>query len=244
MLFMFFDRDFFASLFNPSFIKPVTTEETTIVDTATEAETKPLTGMISDKANVNSAPKQGENRYNYVNPDMEQSPYQKSVSGKTVKDSSRKSASGEDSVQLDTIKGNPEASTTGGDYHTSYFDPQSPPDVEMDNNGDMSLATIPEAFASYFLAMEKKVGENWQKFFPIFQFYQGLIKSGDVVVTFWVDDKGNILNPTVIKSYGYSILDEAFLNAVIYSKNFGPLPVSVNKGRPVKVDFKFIYLSR
>ena len=200
--------------------------------------------MISDKANVNSAPKQGANRYNYVNPYMEQSPSQKSASGKTVKDSSQKSATGEDSVQLDTIKGNPAVNTPGGDYHTSYFDPESPPDVEMDNNGDMSLATIPEAFASYFLAMQKKVGENWQKFFPVFQYYQGLIKTGDVVVTFGVDGKGNIINPTVIKSYGYSIIDDACLNAIIYSKNFGPLPVSVNKGRPVKVDFKFIYLSK
>lgn len=240
-----FDKDFLYSLFNPAYVKVQETEETTIVDTDTQSDEKPLKGMISDKPNINSSPVTGDNRYNLLNPDMRTSPYRENESGKDARESPKKSDSGDDSIQLEQLKGNNTRPLDSGDYHTTYFDPDQPPDVEMDNLGDVSLATLPESFAAYFLGMEKKVGDNWQRFFPIFQFYEGIIKSGDVVVSFWVDDDGNILNPVVKKSYGYSILDESCVNAVYYSKNFGPLPADIRKGgRPIKVDFKFIYTTK
>ncbi len=239
-----FDKDFLVSMFNPVILRPQESEETTIVDTITESETKPLKGVVSDKPNINSAEKLGEDKYNFLNPDMKLSPYQGNNSGKSIVDSSKKNASGEDSIQLERLKGRNTMPLDSGDYHTTYFDPDKPPDVEMDNLGDISLATIPESYAPYFLSMEKKVGEKWQMFFPIFQFYEGIIKSGEVVVSFWVDENGNVINPVVKRSYGYSILDSACVNAIYYSKNFGPLPESIRKNKIIKVDFKFIYTSR
>ncbi len=244
LIFISVDKDFLVSLLNPSVLKQEISEEATIVDTVTESATKPLAGMISDKPNINSSPKQGADIYNYLNPDMKASTYQKNQSGKNDNNAAKKNDNGEESARNDTLKGNNTTPIEGGDYHTSFFDPDQPPDVEMNNNGDVSLATIPESFASYFIAMEKKVGENWQRFFPIFQFYEGIIKSGDVVISFWVDENGNVLNPIVKKSYGYSILDEACRNAVFYSRNFGPLPASIKKNKYIKVDFKFIYTSK
>ncbi len=114
----------------------------------------------------------------------------------------------------------------------------------MSSEGDISLATIPQEFAIYFLNMRKKVGERWMEFFPVFQYYQGIIKSGEVVVRFIVDEYGNVIQPTVIKSYGYSILDQSCVNAIEYARNFGPLPEKLRTKKQIVVDFRFIYISR
>src|SRR5208283_4038705 len=73
-----FDKDFLSSILNPTVVaRQQPSVEETIVDTATESVEKPLSGMISDKANVNSAPVSGENNYNYLNPELKASPYQR-----------------------------------------------------------------------------------------------------------------------------------------------------------------------
>jgi TonB family protein len=237
-----FDSSFIVTLLNP-LKSPVAENETepVIVDTETESTVKPLKGLISDKPNLDTGPLGLQKKYNYLNPAL--GPKQERLLNKAKGTGTeiKNDENGKDSVSVDILKGQNYKSLDQGDYHTPSFDPEMPPDVTMDNIGDVSLATIPEPYAAYFISMEKKVGENWGKFFPIFQYYEGIIKSGDVIVTFWVDKDGNVLHPVVTKSYGYTILDEACLNAVIYSKNFGPLPESIRQNKYIKVDFTFIY---
>ncbi len=238
-----FDRNFLESMLYP--LRNLAEEresEPTIVDTETESTVTPLKGMVSDKPNQNAGKQGVEENYNYLNPNNNR-PENSKTSRTSGPARDKNDETGKDSISVDILKGQKIQSMDSGDYHTSLFNPYMPADVTMNNAGDISLATIPEPYAAYFLNMEKKIGENWQQFFPIFQYFNGIIKSGDVVVTFWIDEQGNVLNPAVIKSYGYTSLDEACLNAVSYSKNFGPLPESIRKNKYIKIDFTFIYTS-
>lgn len=221
------------------------TIENIIVETRTQSKEKPLKGKISDKYNVDRGKLSYKNIYNYPNFNLSEpektgvdiQKYKKDK-GKEVKDKN-----GNVSVNDKTavIKGKPVPS---GDYHASFFDPEKPVDVQMNSAGDISIATIPQEFAFYFLNMQKKVGEKWMEFFPVFQYYQGIIKSGEVVVRFVVDEYGNVIQPTVIKTYGYSILDQSCVNAIEYARNFGPLPEGLRQRKRIVVEFKFIYISR
>ena len=131
-----------------------------------------------------------------------------------------------------------------GDKATSFFDPAKPIEISMDSEGDLSLATIPQEYAKYFIQMQEQIGRNWRRFFPVFQYYQGLIKSGDVVVNFQIDPDGNILGAQIAKSYGYGVIDQSALNAVQYTGNVGALPEIFQKNGNIAVNFKFVYVAR
>ncbi|MCL5019191.1 MAG: TonB family protein [Patescibacteria group bacterium] len=216
--------------------------ENVFVNTFTSSPQKPEKGKLSDKFNKNSSPKKGDNRYNLLNPDP-----QEAANPTAAPDEAKEKpvkARPEQKGEIPNNQPKDAGGKQGGNPETSYYEPEKKIEVEMDSEGRISLATVPSEFAEYFTAMQKKIGENWQVFFPIFQYYQGIIRNGDVVIRFQIDKDGNVLNPVIQKSYGYSILDNSCLNAVIYSRNFGTLPESLRKEAPININFRFIYLSR
>ncbi len=231
-------------------IEPVL--EDVIVETMTSSEKTPEKGKISDKPNLNSGVKGNSDNYNYINfsPGNKQiqiNPVNIPENKTAVPDTKQGQPVQEDKNPVAGVQ--PEKNTLnsnrgGDDYHTSFFDVYKPVDITMNNQGDLSLATIPTKYADYFLAVQKKIADKWGTFFPVFQYYQGIIKSGNVIIHFNIETNGDISGAAVIKSYGYSIIDESCLNAVIYSKNFGPLPDELKAKSPVSIDFNFQYLSR
>ncbi|MEJ5283758.1 MAG: TonB family protein [Brevinematia bacterium] len=208
--------------------KPVI--ENIFVETFTYSPIIPEKALLSDKQNINSSPIKGDNKYNML--DMGEN---KEIEKEEILD--------KDGV-VETKKEEKKEFSFEGQRVPTLFDPENKPAIEMDSEGNISLGTIQYEFASYFLEIQKKVGENWRIFFPVFQYYQGIIKTGEVIINFSIDENGNVLNPIVVKSYGYSILDQSCLNAVIYSKNFGPLPDGLKREAPISINFKFIYIAR
>ena len=215
----------------------VTKVENIFVETFTISKEAPTKALFSDKQNINSSPKKGPDTYNYLNfnqlKNKESSQDEKTPDkeGDLIKNTEKKN---EEKNEIKLVK----------DSLPTLFDLNNPVTIEMDNEGKISLGTIQYEYASYFLEMQKKISENWRSFFPVFQYYQGIIKSGDVIVQFQISENGDVISPQVVKSYGYSILDKSCLNAVIYSKNFGRLPDELKKYSPINIHFRFIYIAR
>lgn len=227
-------------------------EETVIVDTMTESPQTPENGKLSDKANVDSGKQGDQNNYNYLNPYPDKVNREASLSKNGSQQKEKDTGATEvtldkDGEQKADKKDKSETASAfqqPSDTRTSYYNPDQKIDVTMDNYGEISLATVPKEYASYFINMQKKIGANWKEFFPVFQYYQGIIKSGEVHVRFQIDLDGNVKNAAITKSYGYSILDESSLNAVNYSKNFGPLPKGLRGMGDININFRFIYIAR
>jgi TonB family protein len=245
------DKNFLDRLFhNTKQQTNVSTLENIVVSTITTSKETPKEGKLSDKPNINQGKKGSLNRYNYFNANEKDAIPNPAVPENRNNADEDKKKSGQDDKDANAqIKDSspprqPSAGQQGGDYHTSFYDPYKPVDVTMDNEGDISLGTVPSAYAEYFKNMRDKIGENWRQFFPVFQYYQGILKSGEVVVFFAVDDNGDIINPTIVKSYGYRILDESSLNSIIYSHNFGPLPKGLRGKGGITINFRFIFVSR
>lgn len=225
--------------------------ENIIVETVESTVKEQTEGKLSDKANIDSGLIKGDKKYNYFNPRQDK----RSDGGPVEVERVEVQKSPQFEVNPD-FKGDPgpkdnntqekaqPSQKQSAEPSPSLLDPYQKIEVSMDNTGNLSLSTVPEESADYFLKMQKKIGSSWGLFFPIFQYYQGIIRNGDVIIQFDVDSKGNVQNPVISKSYGYSILDEACLNAVIYSKNFGPLPDKLKKMKSVRVNFRFIYIGR
>ncbi|MCX7821612.1 MAG: TonB family protein [Brevinematales bacterium] len=211
-----------------NFKKPLI--ENIFVETFTYSKIVPDKALLSDKQNINSSPIKGDNRYNMFD------------TGETKE--TQKEESSDKEGEIETKKEEKKEFSFEGERIPTLFDPDDKPIIEMDSEGNISLGTIQYEYASYFLEMQKKIGENWKTFFPVFQYYQGIIKTGEVIIHFNIDQNGNVINPRVSKSYGYSILDQSCLNAVIYSKNFGPLPEGLRREAPISINFKFIYIAR
>jgi TonB family protein len=247
------DKNFLDSLFHST--RPRNKESTLeniVVSTITTSKETPEKGFLSDKPNVNRGKKGDKNYYNYFNPnENETMPAKPSVTENQQKQDESRNKSDQKSHDTETREmensppRQPSAGQMAGDYHTSFPDPDRPPDVTMDNEGDISLATVPSEYADYLIKnVRDKISQNWNEFFPVFQYYQGIIKSGDVVVSFTVDDDGNIIDPAIVKSYGYKILDDSSFNSVIYSRNFGSLPKGLRGRGGIKINFRFIFISR
>lgn len=133
---------------------------------------------------------------------------------------------------------------TGGQQAPFLFDPSREPVVNLHSGGNISLAAEAKDYASYFLAMQKKIAKYHKEFFPVYQYYQGLLRDGVVVVDFTVDKNGDVAKAEIVSSYGSDAVDAASLNAVVYAKNFGPLPADLAEQGHVKIRFHFVYFSR
>ncbi|MGC8765685.1 MAG: TonB family protein [Brevinematia bacterium] len=212
--------------------------ENIFVETFTYSKELPKKAILSDKQNINSSPKKGENIYNYV--DFNQFQNENTTKKNSIEEEEKEGnilENREKNKEKDEFKIKSEKLPT-------LFDPEKPGTIEMDTEGNVSLGTVEYEFASYFLEMQKKISANWRTFFPVFQYYQGIIKTGEVIIRYQIDEDGNVKKPTVLKSYGYSILDQSCLNSIVYSRNFGPLPEKLKKQAPITINFKFIYIAR
>lgn len=209
--------------------------ENIIVDTKTLSDKIPEEGKISDKPNQDSGRPSDRKYYNNFNPDPKEKFSPKQVNPqpeeKPVKDG-------------ETVLTPEHGKQDAGNPSTSFFDPLLPADVQMNTAGEISLGTIPAEFAGYFLDMQRKIGANWELFFPVFQHYQGIIKDGTVTVRFEIDPNGNLINIKLAKSYGYDVLDQSCVNAVRYTRNAGVLPDALKKQGKISVNFNFQYIRK
>ena len=240
------DPHIYSLFFNPEKDKQILIENI-FVDTHTVSEKVPDKGLASQNPNIDSAPKTGpEKVYEYIN---------ESGGGKQVSEEQASSPALDKSPDGWQPAGN-EGAVSGqpapqvskvvdeqkySDYHTSYSDKKDIPDVIMDTRGDISISTLPVENAEYLSNIRKKVVDSWMVFFPVFQYYQGLLKKGDVMVLFTIDTEGNIKEAKIVESFGYKIADEAALNAVLFAGNFGPLPDGLDEDGALVIRFNFAY---
>lgn len=239
------DKSFLDQLLNPTRAPQETMIENIVLETATAEEEVPLEGKISDKPNVGRGNVSPDEEYNYLNPQMgvkPTPPQTEQNEGGTMEPITPEGTTAHNE-KPGTVKTKTE-NFPPGDYHTSYFDPERPADVRMSTQGDISLDTVPVEYADYLINISRTVSEQWRNFFPVFQYYSGMLRSGEVIVQFQVDGNGNVINPMVSKSYGYGIIDHSCLNAVEYSRNFGPMPDGLKPHAPINIHFKFVYVAK
>ncbi|MGL5722465.1 MAG: energy transducer TonB family protein [Brevinema sp.] len=146
--------------------------------------------------------------------------------------------------QSQSMTGQVRPQQEGGEGAPFYFDPAKEPIVNLYTSGNVSVAAEAKDYAGYFIAMQKKIGVYHKEFFPIYQYYQGLLRDGVVIVDFVVDKKGDVVSAEIVSSYGVKTVDQASLNSIIYAKNFGPLPEDLAKSAPIKIRFHFVYFGR
>ena len=229
-----------------------------ILETKTSSLVKPKEAVISDKNNINQAPDQDINKpeeYNVVNPNPALAQGQGGevsyIPQKAIQSVSEDTKKLEEMKEKGTklqekVQKTPKqlASEGGGETAPTLFTPKKIPVINLYNNGRASLATQSKEYADYFIAMQKKIEKYHKEFFPIYQYYQGLLKDGEVVVEYNLDRKGTVKNAKIVSSYGSDTVDEASLNSIIYAKNFGALPEDFQDQEEITIRFHFIYLSR
>ncbi len=216
--------------------------EEIMIHTVIEDEA-PEEGLISENANPNSAPEVAEEEpeYNVINPEMspveaegeiaeqegaETPPTEASEEMMTIPKPENFSIADTKSTVMQTVAQGEEesAETEGGDPTTTFYDPEEEMVVRMNSEGRISIPTIPEEYAEYFYAMGETIADTWMDFFPQFQYYMGILKSGDIQIYIQLDKEGNVVATEVVESFGYGVLDESLRNAVNYSGGFGPVP--------------------
>ncbi len=248
---MTIDPNFLENFFRSKTEKRETIIENIIVETLTESDITPEQGVISDKDNIGASPFQvSERTYNYPNPDQRPREGESEVAYRDIPQDTEEQDLSEEISDLDTARetdAQEEQIVRVRDYGNPapfLYDPEKPVEVYMDNYGDISLDTVGYEYAEYFLSMSRKISREWERFFPIFQYYQGIIRSGETIVSFQVDGEGNVISPQITKSYGYGVVDRAGLNAIEYSRNFGPLPEGLREQGKINVNFRFVYMAR
>ena len=228
-----------------------------ILETKTESPLEPKEAVISDKNNISKAPVQDKTKpeeYNVANfnPALAQgvggdSSYIPQEEVKAEEETKKESTKDTDvgiEIQKDAEKVKQKAAAGGGETAPTLYDIKKKPVINLYSTGTASLATKSKDYAQYFLRMQKKIEKYHKEFFPVYQYYQGLLKDGEVVVEYTLDQSGDILEAKVVSSYGSDIVDNASLNSIVYAKNFGKLPKDLQEEKEIKIRFHFIYLSR
>lgn len=237
------DKDILAMLQGESEPPQASTVIDNIIINTVNSSEEPEHGYISANPNAATAPVTGERVYNLFNPNMSPQSGNNGMENITEQADSRSGQSGaEQSQELpedpNGIFTLPQASLAmgqssdniSGDPTTTYFLPDAEVKVVMDSQGAISLPTIPREYAAYFTKMGEKIRDNWEKFFPVFQYYQGILKSGSIEVVIQLDRDGNVVDTAVVNSFGYGVVDEGLINAIRYSRNFGTLPADLPDG--------------
>ncbi len=228
-----------------------------ILETKTESPLKSQEAVISDKNNVSQSLTQDKTKpeeYNLVNFDnaLDQG------KGGDKSYIPQEETNGEDKIEEKVVETTEEgidirkdvktikqkSASGGGETTPTLYDINKKPIINLYSTGNTSLATKSKDYAQYFLNMQKKIEKYHKEFFPIYQYYQGLIKDGEVVVEYTLNQSGDILNAQIVSSYGSDIVDNASLNSIVYAKNFGSLPKDLQNEKEVAIRFHFIYLSR
>ncbi|MGL4561251.1 MAG: energy transducer TonB family protein [Brevinema sp.] len=219
-----------------------------ILETVQETLQSNQEAAISDKNNLNASPtidRSKQEIYNLLNTNPQKSiVFEQTLEDQQNDNPIKDDTSSDEGILLQQEKSHEPQRVAQGSNNPSFFDPDKDEVINLYNLGNPSLATHSKDFADYLLKMQKKIEKYHQEFFPIYQYYQGLIKSGTVVVRFTVNKNGDIVDAFVAESYGADTVDNASLNSVVYAKNFGPLPPDLAKNEYIKINFHFIYLSR
>ncbi len=223
-----------------------------ILETRTESERIADDAAISDKNNIDSAPVHNPNmpeEYNVANPYLAES---QGTGGRDSYVPQEASESALNDMIKSLVSQNPapkemqnevqKSSEGGGETAPTYIDPHKKQIINLYNNGTPSLATHSKEYAEYLLQMQKKIEKYHREFFPIYQYYQGLLKNGQVIVEYTLDKSGEIQEAAIISSYGSETVDQSSLNSIVYSKNFGELPEAL--GDEVTIRFHFVYIAR
>ena len=103
----------------------------------------------------------------------------------------------------------------------------------------------------YFRNMKQQIGNNW---FPptlsnMRHYYAGgytqsrLIASQEVYLYFVMNRAGDVLSVKLVQSKGNQYLDQSCIDAVTNSKNFGPVPASI-EGEKIVIPFIFGFYVR
>jgi len=124
----------------------------------------------------------------------------------------------------------------------SLYDPSRKPVVRMSTSGQIALESEAVDYAPYFKHIQQTVASNWQYYFPVFQYYRGIMADGVVTVTFDLDNEGNLRNVRLTRDFGYESLNEASLRAIQHTSNYGPLPEKLRSEDGITVEFHFIYI--
>ncbi|MCX7882065.1 MAG: energy transducer TonB [Brevinematales bacterium] len=124
----------------------------------------------------------------------------------------------------------------------SLYDPSKKPVVRMSSRGEITLESEAIDFAPYFKHIQQTVASNWQLYFPVFQYYKGVMGDGVVTVTFDLDNEGNLKNVRLTRDFGYDSLNHASLKAIQHTSNYGPLPEKLQSSGGITVEFHFIYI--
>ncbi len=113
--------------------------------------------------------------------------------------------------------------------------------INFDIHGNVSLGTKAYKHSEYFFNMVSKISKRWHKYFPIVPHVYGLLKTGDVIVTYTLNLDGMVVSVKLTKSYGQESLDYACIEAVKVPEGFGPIPKEFREKGEMKIPFLFIY---
>ncbi|MGL4366972.1 MAG: energy transducer TonB family protein [Brevinemataceae bacterium] len=228
-----------------------------ILDTKTESKIEPEKAAISDKNNINQAEKVDKTKeedYNFVNlsPADHQGqggktsyiPQQKSEKRQQEQVEKNVRNGKTSAVKEKTKLLQEQASEGGGETAPTLYNTDKKKIINLYNRGSASVATQSKEYAQYFISMQKKIEKYHREFFPVYQYYQGLLKDGQVVVEFSVNTSGDIVKAEIISSYGSETVDQASLNSVVFAKNFGPLPNDLAEQGEIHIRFHFVYVGR
>ncbi|MGL4388655.1 MAG: energy transducer TonB family protein [Brevinema sp.] len=226
-----------------------------ILDTVQEIIRKEEDALISDKNNISSSARpdlKKEEKYNVFNPNL-----QKAIVFEQILEEKQDIDLGDDFDKIEKIvpdqanishqkdfsmKKKPP--TTIANNIPSLYNPDEPTVINLYNIGSPSLATHSKEFADYLLNIKTRIEIYHREFFPVYQYFQGLIRSGTVVVEFTINKDGDVIDAKIVESYGLETVDNASFNSVVYAKNFGPLPEELAKNGSIKINFHFVYVGR
>lgn len=226
-----------------------------ILETQKEENVIPEVGAISDKNNQSRSlkfDKKKEEIYNFANLNpakfvghggttryIPQKSQQKSQEEEQHDETQKKGIRRKKKAQqqIKTYEG-------GGETAPTYIDVKKNEIINLYNTGYNSVATHSKEYAQYFINMQKKIEKYHQEFFPVYQYYQGLLRSGEVIIEYRLDQKGVINNAKIVGSYGSEVVDNASLNSIVYAKSFGALPKDLAGKEDITIRFHFIYMER
>jgi len=196
--------------------------DTIMIDNPNATKEKPTRRpKLSDVDSRSRGPVEGREEYNMLLPVEKHSPAPVSPHG-----------------QGETLERRPGPEVSG----PLLYDPAKKPIVRMSSSGQIALESQAVDYAPYFKQMQQTIASNWQIYFPIFQYYQGVMADGVVSVTFDLDNEGNVKNVAITRDFGYESLNEASLRAVLHTSNYGPLPELLRSPEGIRVEFHFIYI--
>ena len=111
--------------------------------------------------------------------------------------------------------------------------------IEEDDGEAISLDTKESKYASYFARIKRQIELSWD--YPNEAQRKGI--TGELTLRFQISRDGNLMNVRLINSSGYSILDEAALQAVKSAAPYYPFPVTIDK-EALPILASFIYSPR